>query len=100
MPPAIAETDSLASFTSDPQRYLDRLRQSGLPILLTSEGEAGIVVQDAASYQQILEKVEELETIAAVKEGLRDAAEGRTRPAREVLAEMAAKHRLPSVQDD
>jgi predicted transcriptional regulator len=38
---------------------------------------------------------EQLETIAAVKEGLKDVAAGRTRPAREVLAELAKKHNLP-----
>lgn len=100
MPQDITDRDSLASFTSNPRRFLEKLRQSGAPMLLTEEGVAGVVVQDAASYQQFLEKVDQLEAIAAVKEGMQDVAAGRTRPAREALTELAAKHRLPPVQGD
>lgn len=95
----ITETGSLTNFTSDPSPFLEKLRSSGEPMLLIQEGQAAVVVQDAASYQRILEKVDQLETIAAVKEGLRDSARGRTWPMREALAELAAKHQLPKVQD-
>lgn len=98
--PTIEQIDSLVSFTNDPRRFLEKLRRNGQPILLTDEGENGVVVQDAASYQRFLERVDQLETIAAVKEGLQDVAAGRTRPMREALAELAEKHRLPSVQDE
>jgi PHD/YefM family antitoxin component YafN of YafNO toxin-antitoxin module len=100
MPQGISEIESLTSFTSDPERFLERLRQRGEPVLLTQQGEAGVVVQDAAAYQKFLERVDRLETIAAVKESLQDVAAGRTRPMREALAELAAKHRLPPVQDE
>jgi len=42
----------------------------------------------------------EEEVIPAVKESLRDMVAGRSRPIREVLAELAAKHKLPPVHDD
>jgi PHD/YefM family antitoxin component YafN of YafNO toxin-antitoxin module len=100
MPQCVSEIESLTSFTSDPERFLERLRRKGEPVLLTQQGEAGVVVQDAASYQKFLERVDRLETMAAVKESLRDVAAGRTRPMREALAELAAKHRLPPVQDE
>lgn len=95
----IADSDSLSNFTSNPSPFLDKLRRSGEPMLLRQEGEEGVVVQDAASYQRFLEKVDQLEAIAAIKESLRDVAAGRTRPIREALAELAAKHRLPPLQD-
>jgi len=95
----ITETESLANFTNDPQRFLEKLRQSGEPLLLTEEGKDGVVVQDAATYQRFLQRVDQLEAIAAIKEGLQDMAAGRTRPMREVMAELARKHHLPPVQD-
>lgn len=100
MPSGITETDTLSNFTRDPARILEKLRADGVPMLLTEEGGTGVVVQDAASFQRFLEKVDQLETIAAVKESLQDVAFGRTRPMREALAELAAKHQLPPAQDD
>jgi hypothetical protein len=92
---AIQETHTLNNFTTDPARFLKKLRRKGGPILLTVEGEVGVIVQDAVSYQRFLELVDRLETIAAVKEGLRDVKAGRTRPARTALREISRKHRLP-----
>jgi predicted transcriptional regulator len=47
-----------------------------------------------SSYQALMERVERLETIAAVKEGLEDVAAGRTRPAQEALEALARKYKL------
>ena len=95
---AIQLSDTLSNFTSDPARYLEQLRRSGEPLLLTVEGENGLVVQDAASYQRCLELIDRLETLAAVKQGLADVAAGRTRPMREAIAELASKHGLAPVE--
>jgi hypothetical protein len=92
MPQTIEASDTLTNFTNDPVRFLDQLRQSGKPLLLTVEGGDGVVVQDAASYQRFLELVDRLEVLAAVKQGLADVAAGRTRPMHEALAELGRKH--------
>ena len=36
------------------------MKQTGEPIVLTVNGKAEVVVQDAKSYQQLLEKIERL----------------------------------------
>jgi predicted transcriptional regulator len=58
-------------------------------MVLTVNGSAAIVVQDATTYQQLLDRVGELEErerfIAAVNEGLADVAAGRVVRARDVL---------------
>ena len=41
-----------------------QIKQTGEPIVLTVNGKAEVVVQDAKSYQQLLEKIENLETIS------------------------------------
>jgi prevent-host-death family protein len=89
----VEEIDTLTNFKRDTARFLKQLRAAKGPLVLTVNGKAGLVVQDAASYQALMERVERLEAIAAVKEGLADVAAGRTRPAREALEEVARKHR-------
>jgi PHD/YefM family antitoxin component YafN of YafNO toxin-antitoxin module len=96
---ALPSHDLLSNFATNPLPYLERLRQSGEPMVLTVEGHGEVVVQDAAAFFQLQRQLDRLETIAAVKEGLRDAAEGRTRPIREALAEIASKHKLPPPVD-
>lgn len=91
----LSNADSLASIAKDPGGFVQKLRQSGEPMLLTVEGGGEVVVQDAESYRRFWEKVDRLETLAAVQEGLKDVAAGRTRPIREVLAELAIKYKLP-----
>ena len=48
--------------------------------MLTINGKAELVVQDAATYQKLLELAERLETIEAVKEGLASIGRGEGRP--------------------
>jgi PHD/YefM family antitoxin component YafN of YafNO toxin-antitoxin module len=98
MPKDMPVRDSLAKFTNNPKRFLERLRKSGEPILLTLDDEGGVVVQDAAAYQRLRQLADQLETIEAVKESLRDQAAGRTRPMREALDDLAAKHKLPRLR--
>ena len=86
--------DTLTNFKRDTARFLKRLQETKGPLVLTVYGKAELVVQDAASYQALLERVERLETIAAVKEGLEDRAAERTRPARAALEELARKYQL------
>jgi prevent-host-death family protein len=88
--------DTLTNFKRDTTRFLKQLRRTKEPVVLTINGKAELVVQDAASYQELMERIERLETIAAVKEGLEDVAAGRTRPAREALEELGQKHKLTS----
>ncbi|ELS30697.1 hypothetical protein Pse7429DRAFT_4153 [Pseudanabaena biceps PCC 7429] len=46
------------------------MRNTGHPIVLTINGKAELVVQDAASYQQLLNTIEELKTIVGAAKGL------------------------------
>jgi prevent-host-death family protein len=90
--------ETLTNFKRETTRFLKQLRQKKEPIVLTIKGKAELVIQDAASYQELQDRIERLETIAAVKEGLEDVAAGRTRPVREVLEELARKHNLKAAK--
>ncbi len=47
------------------------------------------------SSADILELVDQLETVVAIKEAHEDVENGRTRPAREALEELRQKHGIP-----
>ncbi len=64
-------------------------------MVLTVNGAASVVVQDAAAYQRLMDRVEELEErqhfIAAVNEGLADVEAGRVYPVREAFETLGRK---------
>ena len=87
--------DSLTNFKRQTAEFLDRLRTTGEPVVLTVNGKAQVVVQDAAAYQKLAEaaaKADREETMAAVREGLADAKAGRSKPAKAALGRLARKY--------
>jgi len=51
---------SLTDFARNTRAHLDRLRRTGRPELLTVNGKAEVVVQNAAAYQRLIELLEKL----------------------------------------
>ncbi len=80
--------ESLTNFKRHTADYLQQLHQSGAPLVLTVNGRAEVVVQDAAAYLRLLERAARAhvaETVTAIQPGLADAAAGRVKPARKTL---------------
>jgi hypothetical protein len=51
---------SLTDFARNTKAHLQRLRRTGRPELLTVNGKAEVVVQNAAAYQRLIESLEKL----------------------------------------
>ncbi len=47
--------------------HLARLKSTGQPEVLTVNGRAEVVVQDAAAYQALLDRLDTVEAIASIK---------------------------------
>jgi prevent-host-death family protein len=91
--------DSLTNFKRQTADYLRKLHSSGNPMVLTVNGKAEVVVQDAAAYQRLLEraaKADREETAAAIREGLADIGAGRVKPARKALKALAREFGIPT----
>jgi PHD/YefM family antitoxin component YafN of YafNO toxin-antitoxin module len=71
---------------------MQRLKKTKRPIILTINGKPEAVVQDAAVYQRLLDIAAEANVNEAIRQGLEDVREGRTRPAREVFAELRREY--------
>ena|SRR5438132_8516752 len=87
--------DSLTNFKRNTPAFLDRLRQSGRPLVLTINGKAKVVVQDAASYQQLLDLIDRLEAIQGIQRGLQEMKAGKGKSLDQVDKEIRKKHRIP-----
>src|SRR3954452_14838690 len=83
----------LTDFKRNTPEFLALLKQTGQPVVLTINGKAELIVQDAKSYQRLLDLAERLETIEAVKEGLASMRRGEGRPADAVFDELEAELR-------
>lgn len=82
------DIDSLTHFKRNTNEVLAQLEATGHPMVLTINGKAKVVVQDVASYQRLLELLEQAETVAGIRAGLEDVKQGRTRPLDEVIEEL------------
>jgi prevent-host-death family protein len=89
------DTQPLTAFRDNPDEVLHQLKTTHRPITLTIDGEPAAILQDPAEYQRLLDIAAEASAEEGIRQGLKDIAAGRTRPAREVFDELRAKYRIP-----
>jgi prevent-host-death family protein len=53
---------SLSDFKRNASNYVDQVRDSRSPIVLTVNGKAAVVVQDASAFQELLNHCQAMET--------------------------------------
>ncbi len=82
------EIDSLSNFKRNTSEFVEQLKSTGKPIVLTINGKAELVVQDAGSYQRLLEITEKLETIEALKPAIAEMKAGKGESVEKVFAEL------------
>lgn len=87
------DIDSLSNFKRDTSGFVERLKKSGEPVVLTINGKAELVVQDAGSYQRLLEAAEQIEALEFLRQSLEDVDAGRTRPMRTAVASLGKRKR-------
>ena len=88
------EIHPLTDFLRNHKAHVMQLKKTHAPEVLTVNGKAELVVQDAESYQRLVDRLNRMETIAAIQEGMASAERGELKPAAQVLAEMRAKYGL------
>ena len=82
---ALTDIHALTDFLRNHKRHVLRLKEAGQPEVLTINGRAELVVQDAKSYQALLDRIERAEAVTGIKRGLEDVERGRTKTAGEAL---------------
>lgn len=87
---ALRDIRSLTDFQRNTKSHLRRLKNTGRPEVLTVNGRAELVVQDAAAYEDMLD------AIRGIQRGLDEMKEGKGEPARKVLDRIRAKYKIPT----
>ncbi len=82
----------LSSFRQQASDIIKKMNTAKRPTFITINGKVAAVVQDAESYQQILDKIESLETMLSIARGLEDISGGRVSSLESVSEKLKARH--------
>ena len=85
----------LAEFRDNASTYVAELRRTKRPLVLTVDGRVAAVVQDAESYQHLLDLAALADEAEGIRQGVEDMVAGRTRPAFEALDAFRREHDIP-----
>lgn len=86
------DIQSLSTFKRNTNDLIKQMKESGSPMILTVNGKAEIVVQDANSYQELLDRIDHLEAMVGIQKGLADVKNGNTQFLDSFITEMETKH--------
>lgn len=89
------DIQSLTTFRRSSGHFIKHLKKSKRPLVLTVNGKAAAVVQDAEAYQHLLDIAARADAKEGIRQGLEDARKGKIRPARAFFAEFEAANDLP-----
>jgi len=89
------DIQAMTTFRRNPAKFLKQLKKTRKPLILTVNGKAEAVVQDAEAYQRLLDIAAQADAAEGIRQGLEDVKKGRIRPAREVLEEFRRRHAIP-----
>jgi PHD/YefM family antitoxin component YafN of YafNO toxin-antitoxin module len=82
------DINSLSNFKRETPKFLEQMKTTNEPIVLTLNGVAEIVVQSASAYQTLLDRLDYLETRESIRVGIQEIRDGKTVPAMPALAEL------------
>ena len=88
------DIQSLTTFRRRSGDFMKQLKKSKRPMVLTVNGKAAAVVQDAEAYQRLLDAAAYTDEAEGIRQGLEDTREGKMRPVREFFAEFEGRRGL------
>jgi prevent-host-death family protein len=89
---SLMDIRSLTDFQRNAKAYLERIRRSGRPVVLTVNGKAAAVVHDAAGYQKLLDALDRAEALEGIRRGLASMKRREGRPLKDALAKLGRKY--------
>jgi len=86
---------SLSTFKRDSNKVMRQMKRTKEPVVLTVNGKAAVVVQDAESYQSLLDLKDRTETVEILRQRLASVGRKKGRPAEDFFTEFFAKNNIP-----
>jgi PHD/YefM family antitoxin component YafN of YafNO toxin-antitoxin module len=88
----LREVRSVTEFQRHVKDYVGRLKSKKTPLVLTVNGRAALIVQDAESYQELLDRLERAETLAAIRQGMEQFERGEGIPLKQAERRLRKNH--------
>ena len=88
------DIQSLTTFRRRSGDFMKQIKKSKRPVVLTVNGKAAAVVQDAEAYQRLLDVAASADAGEGIRQGMEDARKGRIRPVKEFFEDFEGKHGL------
>jgi prevent-host-death family protein len=85
----------MTTFRNHSAAIMRHLKDTKRPMVLTVNGKAAVVVQDAEAYQHLLDLAATADADEGIRQGLADLESGRTRQARAIFDEIRAQSGIP-----
>jgi len=89
------DIQSLTTFRRRSGDFMKQLKRTQRPVVLTVNGKAAAIVQDAEAYQRLLDIVARADAKEGIRQGMEDQKQGKTRPARKFFEDFEAKNGIP-----
>jgi prevent-host-death family protein len=86
---------SLSTFKRDSNKVMRQMKKTKEPVVLTVNGKAAVVIQDAESYQKLLELKERSEVVEILRQRLASRSRKKGRTAEDFFNEFFAKNNIP-----
>jgi prevent-host-death family protein len=81
----------LTDFKRNTSDFLAQLKQTGEPVVLTINGKAELIVQDAASYQKLMDIAKYADEMESLRIAIEEMKAGQGRPIEAMFAEMETR---------
>ncbi len=82
----LRDIHSLSDFQRNARDYIERLRETGRPEVLTVHGKAEVVIQNADAYQKLLDLAAHASAIVGIQRGLQGMYQGTGEDAEDTFA--------------
>ena len=89
---SLSDIHPLSEFQRGAKMFMDKLKETKSPIVLTVNGKAAAVVQDAESYQKLIDRLELLESVAKIRQSIKEFEQGEGMPLNQAFAEFKEKY--------
>jgi len=82
----------LADFQRDPDASIAQLKRTGRATVLTVDGHAEVVIQDARAYQRLVDRAARADRLLDLRRSIAECRAGRVRDVDSVLDELETRH--------
>ena len=89
------DIQAMTTFRRNPAKFMKHLKKTKKPLILTVNGKAEAVVQDAEAYQLLLDIAAQADAREGIRQGMEDIKKARVRLARKVLEMFRRTRAIP-----